>query len=348
MIETVVLRSRHFTETGGERAGRVPVQCLVLLLLAAAGLGACGEQRAEDSAARVEVKAPGEGGLVLPHGGRAVLDTVWHPLGSLDGAASTGSEPVVFVHLLDGSGAVLRTFDHPFPGPWPPEEPVRHGIEVWHSVLAPPLEAGRYRLTLGLVEAERGRRWPLRFDRIEPEAVDRGEYVVATVAVPSERPPWAPEVAFTGAWRAPDELPDRQVIRTRMLAGEGAVVLRGFDRPLAVEMVLHVPRSEESGYRLVLDEGADGAGEPAVTVTSPCASGPERLVGRGSHRARLVLRPPADGGTCPVRIAPEFVLVDPVSFDRITVQLRRLTWEAPAPEGAEGSGSSAGTADPAP
>jgi hypothetical protein len=171
------------------------------------------------------------------------------------------------------------------------------------------------------VEPETGRRWPLAFEGAEPEAVDGGEYAVATVVVPEQDPAAALEIDFTGSWEPVVSGADRQVLGTRMLAGKGAVVFPSV--ALSVEMVLHIPTERESEHRLVGRTGADRA---VATVSSECVPGPVRLEGRGTHQVRLSLGPPDGGSACAVRIEPEFVLVDPTSFHRMAVQLRRLTW----------------------
>ena len=96
-----------------------------------------------------------------------------------------GPLPIVFVHLLDGAGTVVRTFDHTFPEPWKVGATVTDRVTLYQSALARPLTPGRYRLTVGLYDPER--RWPLTAG-IE---ADRREYVAADVIVSgndSQRP----------------------------------------------------------------------------------------------------------------------------------------------------------------
>lgn len=303
---------------------RAPAALLAALALASASL-ACGGEPAEP-VARLQVP---ETELTLPYPASVILDTRWELLAPL-GLEERG--PVVFVHLLTEEGELVRTFDHPFPGPWTPGEAVRNPLELWQSALAPPLPPGRYTLTLGLVEPAAERRWFLAFEGREVEAVDRGEYAVATVTVPRHPGADGPEVHFSGSWHPPAPGSDRQVLTTRMLADEGALELRGMGGPMEVGMDLRIPTEDEGEYRVVSEEGA---GEPSVIVSSDCSREPVRIAGRGGHRVHLNLRPAPGEDRCTVLFAPDYVLFDPVTFFRATVQLRRLTWapgEAAGPE----------------
>jgi len=314
--------------------------CGALFLTVCATLAACGGGEPAAPVARLEL---GRSDLVLPAAGRATLATVWHPL---TGLGPDDPHPVVFVHLLDRDGALLRTFDHPLAAGWVPGESVRDPVALWQSALAPPLDPGRYTLTLGLVDAGSGQRWPLRFAEPGPEEgpveVDRAEYQVATVVVPADDAGAggaAPRVSFEGPWRPPSRVDDRQLLATRMLTADGALVLRGVTEPLTVEMVLRIPNEEETGYRLVTE---GGSAPPTATVRSTCAREPTEIAGSGSHEVRLMLRPPADGDECTVRIAPGYVYVDPTTFDRIALELRRLTWMPAAADEGGAAGGSAG------
>ena len=75
--------------------------------------------------------------------------------------------PIVFLHLLDEPGSVVRTFDHGLPGEW------AVGHEFDYSV--------RVLLSVGLYAPDHGR-FALRTDADE---VAKLEYLVAPVAVPA-------------------------------------------------------------------------------------------------------------------------------------------------------------------
>ena len=81
----------------------------------------------------------------------------WTPTAPLEGVKGT---PTVFVHLLDDSGEVVRTFDHPLPQTWTVGTPISYDIDVFQSAVAPPLPPGKYRLTVGLFDQE-NQRWAL-------------------------------------------------------------------------------------------------------------------------------------------------------------------------------------------
>ena len=70
------------------------------------------------------------------------------------------TDPKVFVHLLDSGGSIARTFDHPLPGEWISGREEEYSIALYQSALAPPLNDGTYRLTVGLYD-DSGMRWPL-------------------------------------------------------------------------------------------------------------------------------------------------------------------------------------------
>ncbi|MFP3939184.1 MAG: hypothetical protein ACLF0P_02660 [Thermoanaerobaculia bacterium] len=289
--------------------------------------------------------------VLLPYAASARLETAWRPLTPLGSGPARPAgpvEPVVFVHLLDDDGRILRTFDHPFPGPWTPldpgDPPVLDAVELWQSALGPPLPPGRYRLTMGVVDPVKGTRWPLAVDGSADgavdaaggppgEPVDRGEYAVATVVVPEGDEGRGVEVVFEGAWSPVEVGSDRQVLATRMLNGQGTLVFRGLTEPLPVQMVLRVPDASGGPARLVSRTGSE---VPTVVVASECAREPVRLTGWGSHSVRLRLRPAGGAGECVVRLEPDFALIDPETLQRSAVQLRRLTWTqgggAPPPE----------------
>ena len=80
----------------------------------------------------------------------AVLTLTFRITGERPGGP--GPLPIVFVHLLDGSGTVVRTFDHPFPAAWRVGATVEDRVTLYQSALARPLAPGPYRLTVGLYD----------------------------------------------------------------------------------------------------------------------------------------------------------------------------------------------------
>ena len=94
------------------------------------------------------------------------------PLGEVEG------EPLVFVHLLDEPGSVLRTFNHPLRFDWQPGRKAEYEITLFQSSLSPPLTPGSYLLSVGLYDTS-GRRWPLEVDG---EEVDLHEYQAGKIS----------------------------------------------------------------------------------------------------------------------------------------------------------------------
>lgn len=299
-------------------------RALAALALATAGCGP-GEPVARLEATPAEV--------ALPYPGTAVVDLSWVPAAPLD-------RPMVFVHLLDAAGAVVRTFDHPYPGEWRPGEEVSYSLTLWQSALGAPLPAGTYELTAG-VYTPAGKRPPLT---VEGREVDDGEYAVVRVETP---PPsvGGPRLAFGDGWLplAPDT--DAQDLGIRWMGEQGALEVSGLDGPLDLALTVLVPAPGDSPHRLVLDAGAT---EPAVEISSPCAAEPARVAGPGIHAATLELRPAAGARACPVRFDPAFVYLDPQTLGRHSLQLRRVVWSPgpAAPEQAAGEEEAAPAESP--
>src|ERR1700680_2688770 len=100
---------------------------------AAFGLIALGCHRTPSPVARLDVQPRS---LSLPSGYVTAIHLNWTPLRPLEGDSAALT---VFVHLLDGQGKLLRTFDRAFPQPWTEGSTVSHDIRVYQSALAPPL-----------------------------------------------------------------------------------------------------------------------------------------------------------------------------------------------------------------
>jgi hypothetical protein len=265
---------------------RRPVTLLALGPLAL-GLLAAGCGGAEPPVARLALEpgatpaAPGELTLGYPEVRRVTL--VWEPLAALP--ADGAGPPLVFVHLVDGAGSVVRTFDHPFPAPWRPGTPVDDAVELYQSALAPPLPAGRYRLTAGLYRPG-GERYPLA---AEGEEIDGREYALATVAA-AEGGAGLPAIEPTGDWLPVEPGADRQVLASRWLAGEGALVVAGAAEAGALWVRLRVPEPESGAVRLVL---ADGTAGQQVRLATPCGGAAALVTGPGDHEVELPVDPGA-------------------------------------------------------
>lgn len=315
--------------------------CLTALGLALAGCGG----GADEPLARVTL-SPAE--LVLGYPEVRRVELTWEPLaelpgGGAEGAAGGGDEsgaPVVFVHLLDAAGVVVRTFDHPFPAPWRPGSPVEDAVDLHQSALAPPLPSGRYRLTVGLY-LPGGERLPLEGG----EEVAGREYALATVTAAAPGPE-LPTLRLTGDWLPLAPGADRQVLARRWLAGDGAVRVEGAAAPGSLWMRLQVPVVHGASTRLLLAEGAAGQ---EVRVTSPCGGAEFMASGAGEHELELPVDPsgavaaaeagsgptgagepaggePAAEAGCPVEIRASYSLVVQDTLERRSVLLETLAW----------------------
>jgi hypothetical protein len=285
---------------------------LCSLLLSLSLLTAFGCRHASEPVARLEI-APRS--AELPFAGSVELTATWEttlPLAGLKG------EPQVFVHLLDGTGGILRTFDHRLPFSWEPGTTQTSAIELWQSALAAPLPPGSYRLSLGIYDLDK-HRWPLIVDG---EAVDDQEYVVATVEVPAVDAT-APTAAFAGSWLATEAGGSKQVPAVRWLTEDGSIELRGLRGPLTVDLTLAVPRLQDAGFHPVLDAGAETV---AVVLRSDCLAGEQTLTGFASHEVELALTPAADASTCTVEIDPNYVFLHKIDFSKRSVALEKLVW----------------------
>ena len=282
------------------------------LLILAAAAGAC---REDEPVARLEV-APTA--LRLPYGGFGRLQLRWEVLSPLEGASG---RPLVFLHLLDRPGSVVRTFDHPLPSGWREGESVEYEVLLAQSMLAPPLPPGSYLLTAGLYDGA-GRRWPLETGGKE---VDDGEYQVGEVEMPAADGE-EPMFTFSPSWQSTEPVADRQVLARRWLAGEGTIGIEGLSGPSTLLLTLRMAEPDERQERRVPEGGAS-----SVRVASPCAAMEVSVSGPGVHEVLLPLRPPAGEG-CEIALRPSFVLEARDGSTRRSVALETL---AVRPEGAE-------------
>jgi hypothetical protein len=291
--------------------------CLIPCLLAAL---AC--RRPAEPVASLAVQARQ---LELPHGRVASYELRWRPSTALPGGV-TG--PLVFVHLIDAQGNVVRTFDHQLVGRWTPGEEIRDRISLWHSAIGPVLPAGDYRLTVGLYDGKKTR-FALAVEG--GEELRRQEYVVAQVKVP-EISAAAPAFAFSPQWLAPEAGGDRQSVARRWLSGDGTVEARGLPAPAKLWMLLRIPRAEPP-LRLLLDPGAT---LPTVRVTAECgASYSASVAGEGFHQIDVPVRADAP---CTVSFDTNYMVVEMGTGRKLSLGVEQLAWEpdsqsTPAPPG---------------
>jgi hypothetical protein len=282
-------------------------------LLVAGGLALAGCRGAARPVAALRIE-PAE--LTLPYPGFVNVHLTFVPKVE---RRALGEQPIVFVHLLDEPGSVVRTFDHPLPSDWQEGRELAYDVRLYQSALAEPLSARTYMLSIGLLGAK-GARCALDTSGKE---VDRGEYAVAQVAVPT---PGAglPRFRFSDAWLPAEAGGNRQILARRWLsAAAGTLVAGDLAGPGTLWLELLVPGDGPRG-RLELDAGAS---EPAVRLTSTCAPENSLLTGSGTHRVELEVgkRGPAE---CEVRFGTNFRLVSESSPLRPTVALENLAWSA--------------------
>lgn len=257
------------------------------------------------------------------------LPLVWR----IDEPLPDGERPLVFLHLVDGSGEVVRTFDHRFPEPWRRGATVADPVEIYQSALAPPLPAGSYRLVVGLYRPD-GTRFPLDAG---PET-GQHEYEVARI---DARAPSAdlPRFELAGDWAPIEAGADRQVLASRWLAGEGRVIVTGAPGDGAAWMRLLVPSPAGADERLAL--GA-GAAVQQLRAVSRCGGAESGATGPGEHEVELPVEvAPGAGAACEIELSPNFHVVvtrpgeEPPEVLR-SVRLETLAWRAtrPRPGGA--------------
>lgn len=283
-----------------------PLLATPLLLLSAALAAGCG---GEDPAVGTVEVSPST--VRLAHPTVQPIRLAWAPSAALE------AEPLVFVHLLDEQGAVLRTFDHPFPRRWRPGEPVEYEVKLYQSALAPPLPPGRYRLTLGLYGAG-GERWPLAG---LGEPVARREYPAVEVEVPAE--PVGPEIGFSPSWLAVEPGADRQVLARRWVNGRGAIRLSDLQEPGGVWMVVRIPPADAANEDLVFDGGASAQ---SVLVRSDCGGSETGISGVGAHELILPVETVPPDGACRIVLLPSFHLKSRGAGPNRSVVLENLAW----------------------
>jgi hypothetical protein len=246
----------------------------------------------------------------------AELRLTWQPL---DEFAERTRGALVFVHLLDAPGEIVRTFDHPLPEGWQDGGPVTYPLKLFQSALAQPLPPGTYRLTMGLYDGRGRRRWPLSTGGPD---LGRHEYQVAEVLVP---PPdrAAPRFRFSPEWLPPEPGGDRQVLARRWLRDtRGRIQVTGLGGPETLWLVIEIPAASAGQQLTVLD----GSNVPSAVVSWSCGGMEASLSGQGGHEIELPADEPPPGGTCLVEVAANYRLTVEGTPERRSIALSNLAW----------------------
>lgn len=215
--------------------------------------------------------------LSLGYGESVALAFDWQPVRPLD---RQHGNPIVFVHLLERPGRVLRTFAHALPQAWSPGRPQKYEIDLYQSVLGPALPAGTYPLSYGLYDDSWGYRWPL--DTGTPD-VGRREYQGATVIVPGGAGA-TPRFELSGGWGPLEPGTDQQILARRWLNGPGVISVRGITEIGSVRLLLNMP---ERSTR-------------EITVSNGCQPEKTERLGPGQRWLSLEGR----AGACEIRFEP--------------------------------------------
>ncbi len=232
------------------------------------------------------------------------------------GALTPDVDPLVMVHLLDDSGAVVRTFDHPLPFDWRAGAAESYAIDLYQSALAPPLEPGRYRLSMGLYHPEHGR-WALT---APGEEVGRQEYVVAEV-VAGERAPATPKFLFSPAWLATEAGTDVQILGRRWLRGDGEIRITEVPGPGVLRLQLRIPPADELSEDLVLSEGYDTV---RLDVATTCSEATWSFEGIGTHVVDLSFDTAVE--SCEVSFTPHYQIVRRLNLEGRALAVDLIAW----------------------
>jgi|GEM_PF-554435 len=258
--------------------------------------------------------------ITLPYPQLTTVRLAWTPAAA-PGEGDTPSEPLVFLHLLGAKGQVLRTFDHPFPQHWAAGTPVTYDVKLYQSALAPPLDPGKYRLSVGLYD-QSGKRWAL--DGLG-EPIRRQEYRAAEVEVPAQ--PAGPRLTFSPAWLRLEAGSDKQVVARRWLSQQpGEITVAAIPGPGTLWLSFRIPPADGASQKLVFHESATNT--PAVVVRDTCGAVETGISGPGPHEVEMPIEAPGAEGACRISLVPNFHVVSPDRPTPRSVSLENAAWIA--------------------
>lgn len=280
---------------------------LAICAIAALAFTGCGKKT---PVARIDVAPPV---VTLPFSQLQTVRLTWTP------TAAIGEErPTVFIHLLDKSGKVDRTFDHPLAGAWHEGTPIVDEVKLYQSAMAPPLAPGKYQVTMGLYGKD-GKRWPL--DGLG-EPAGRDEYKGFEVQVPNANP--SPRFAFSPTWLDPEPGGDRQVLARRWLLNRAAIRLVDQQAAGTAWIVLQIPPTNLTEYKMVLDEGAS---TPSVLIRGNCGDTETNVTGSGLHEVRVNVEAPKGDDFCHFLLTSNFALQPLVPQGKArSASLENIAW----------------------
>jgi hypothetical protein len=260
------------------------------------------------------------GAVDLPYGSFTDLDLAWTPRAELEGV--TG-QLRLFAHLLDPKGRLTRTFDQGLPDDWQVGQSQHAKLRLYQSLLAPPLAAGDYTLTVGLYD-DSGRRWPLD---TEGERRGRDEYEMVAVHVP-KKSAGLPAFEFSPTWSPTLAGSDRQVVAFRWLHGDGSIHLSEIQGPGTLWARIQIPAVETAGMRRQIED-SEGGDEARLGLSAGCSGFEAGVSGAGSHDIDIPVT--TDSGRCTVTYDPNFVMIanDPAAVTDAgrTLLLEALAWK---------------------
>ena len=291
------------------------LRTVLFLAILMASLGGC--DKAPEPVASVRIE-PSQ--VRLPYPGFAQIELEWEPAAPLD---TVSGDLLVFMHLLDAEGNVERTFDHVLPFDWQVGSGQSYEITLFQSALAPPLEIGDYRLSLGLYEAG-GQRWALSG---AGEEIAQLEYHLATVNTEGD-PAAVPMFYFSPSWLPLAAGTDVQILGRRWLTDEGTIRVAEIPTAGTVWMQLQLskamPQVEEISF-------LEGESEPHVDMTSTCGAEQVSISGYGVHEMQVRVQATAEGTLpeeCEIVLRPNFQIVEVDTLARRSVGLEILTWSS--------------------
>ncbi len=302
---------------------RREIRLPILLLVATAGLAILGCAQQQEPVGRLSASA---GEVELGYPGVAKVDLSWEMVSALDGLEG---EPIVFLHLLDAQGNILRTFDHDFPAAWTAGGEHSYTVPIYQSALAPPLDEGSYPLTAGLYDRA-GHRWSLESAGRE---IAEGEYELTSVVVggPDAQ---MPQFFFSSNWLSVEGGTDLQTLARRWLTDDGVVRLGGLTSPGELWLRVGIPQGGGALQEPVI---TDGEGEQMVMVTTTCGDAAVQVSGAGSHAVTLPISLPEAGeetqaaaGECEIRFHANYHLLSQDGNERRTMVLEGLFWSQPS------------------